>query len=131
MAPSHPVVLVVDDEPETCAFVELALEPAGYDVECAADAASGLARIAEGGIDLVLLDRMLPDADGLEVCRRVRARGDDLPIVMLTAMVGRPARLSSFIEGAHDYLNKPVEVDELVSCVDTWLGRPRSDSWSR
>jgi DNA-binding response OmpR family regulator len=125
---SRPVILVVDDDPNTRAFLDQVLWQAGYDVEAVADGESALERIQAGGIDLVLLDRVLPGMDGVEVCRQARALGYDLPIVMLTAMVGQASRRASFTQGAHDYLDKPIDLDELLRCVDLWLTGPRTTS---
>jgi two-component system, sensor histidine kinase len=117
-----PLVLVVEDEPQMCTLLQDLLEPAGYRVECATDARGGLARIAAGGVDLVLLDRMLPGGDGLELCRQVRARETDLylPMLMMTALAGRDARLEGFAAGADDYIAKPFDAQELLDRVGVW-----------
>jgi signal transduction histidine kinase len=117
-----PLVLVVEDEPQMCTLLQDLLEPAGYRVECATDARSGLARIAAGGVDLVLLDRMLPGGDGLELCRQVRARETDLylPMLMMTALSGRDARLEGFAAGADDYIAKPFDTQDLLDRVGVW-----------
>jgi DNA-binding response OmpR family regulator len=77
MSGRQPTVLLVEDDTGTTEFLAELLEPAGYTVERAHDGVDALERIAAGGIDLVLLDLMLPDLDGLEVCRRVRAQEHD------------------------------------------------------
>ncbi len=122
MQDEAPLVLVVEDEPQMCTLLQDLLEPAGYRVECATDARSGLARIAAGGVDLVLLDRMLPGGDGLELCRQVRARETDLylPMLMMTALSGRDARLEGFAAGADDYIAKPFDTQDLLDRVGVW-----------
>jgi DNA-binding response OmpR family regulator len=118
-----PVILAVDDVAEVTRLIADALEPAGYKAETAATAADGLARIADGGIDLVVLDRILPDVDGLEVCRRLRAgqRPDYLPVIMLTGLGDETTRHEGFPAGADDYLTKPLSPRELRDRVEVWL----------
>ncbi len=117
-----PVVLVVDDDPITQTYVSTLLGRAGYTVEIAADGPAGLARIEAGGIDVVLLDLMLPVLDGLELCRRVRARQSDvyLPIIMLTALDSADDRRAGFAAGADDYVTKPFRADDLLARVQVW-----------
>jgi DNA-binding response OmpR family regulator len=116
------VVLIVDDEPSTRELVRDILEPAGYAVEEAADGLAAAARIAAGGIDCVLLDVMLPDVDGLELCRQVRAseEAEHLPIIMLTALGSEVQRHAGFAVGADDYVTKPFHVAELLDRVQVW-----------
>ncbi len=123
MDTASPVVLVVEDHPTTREMLHLLLEETGYRIESAPDGQSALTRIEAGGLDLVLLDRMMPGLDGLEVCRRVRARGDDvyLPIVMLTALASVEERHAGFAAGADDYVTKPFDADELLDRVDVWV----------
>ena len=124
MQPARGNVLVVDDDPQTGELLRYVLEPAGYGVAIAADAASALARIHSGGIDLVLLDLMLAGMHGLEVCRRVRAndRAGSLPIIMLTGLVEDEQRDAGLAAGADVYLGKPVTPRELLSHVHEWVG---------
>jgi DNA-binding response OmpR family regulator len=119
----RPTVLLVEDDPIICEVVRELLDLAGYSVEWATDGAAGLERLAAGGVDLVLLDLMLPDVDGLELCRRVRATEDDvyLPIIMLTAAAGQGQRHAGFEAGADDYLTKPFEAAELIDRVRVWV----------
>jgi DNA-binding response OmpR family regulator len=118
-----PVVLLIEDEPATAVVVRDLLEPAGYVVQVAETGAAGLARLDAGGVDLVLLDLVLPDLDGLEVCLRVRAHEDAvyLPILMLTARDGEAQRRQSFAVGADDYVTKPFRNEELLDRVQVWL----------
>ena len=115
----RPTVLLVEDDPIICEVVRELLDLQGYTVEWATDGAAGLERLAAGDVDLVLLDLMLPDVDGLELCRLVRATEDDihLPVIMLTAAAGEGRRHAGFEAGADDYLTKPFEAAELIDRV--------------
>src|SRR5712692_7556305 len=119
----RPVVLAVDDDPELCSVIRRALKPAGYEVESALDGAAGLARLKQGGVDLVLLDLGLPDMDGLAWCREVRAREQAgyLPIIMVTGLVTEAGRHAGFAAGADDYVTKPFRVEELRDRVGAWM----------
>ncbi len=119
-------ILVIDDEPEVTSLVQRGLLYAGYTVDTAYDAESGLALARDYPPDLVVLDRMLPDLDGLEVCRRLRAASPDLPIVMLTAKDAIPDRVAGLEAGADDYVVKPFAFDELLARVKALLRRARS-----
>jgi len=118
-----PTILVIDDEPSVQDLLRGALEPHGYTVETAANGAAGLARMEGEGIDLVLLDLMLPQVSGLEVCRQWRAREANgyLPIIMLTASLSEMKRRAGFAAGADDYVTKPFDVNELLDRVHVWL----------
>ena len=118
-------VLVVEDEPATRELLGEVLEANGYVVETAADGAAALTRLAEGGIDIVLLDQMLPHLHGLELCRRLRAAQLDvyLPLIMLTALTGEPHRRAATEVGVDVYLTKPVALDELLYSVGRWAQR--------
>jgi DNA-binding response OmpR family regulator len=120
-------LLMIDDDRRLSAMVRDYLAAAGgIGVDTAADAAGGLRRLGEGGIDLLILDLMLPDADGLDLCRRIRSRGGasaSLPILMLTAR-GDPAdRVIGLELGADDYLPKPFEPRELLARIRALLRR--------
>lgn len=110
-------VLVVEDDPRLRSLVRRELTTFGYDVAEAATGGDGLARTVEGGIDLVVLDLNLPDMDGLEVAERLRADGDGVPIVMLTARGDVNSKVDGLYAGASDYLTKPFEVRELLARV--------------
>jgi len=120
-----PVVLVVEDDPDIMELQQDLLTSAGYGVEHAPDGLAGLARIQAGGIDLVLLDLLLPGLSGIELCRAVRAaaRADDayVPIMMVTARDSAAERQAGFLAGADDYLTKPFDVQELLARVAVWL----------
>jgi DNA-binding response OmpR family regulator len=117
-----PVILVVDDDPAMQNTLQQALVSAGYQVETAPDGATALARLERGGIDLVLLDRVLPDMDGLNLCAAVRAREaeDYLPIVMVTGLIAETDRHAGFAAGADDYIAKPFTLQELRDRVGAW-----------
>jgi two-component system response regulator MprA len=119
-------ILVIDDEPEVTNMVRRGLVYAGYTVDTAFDAETGLVTARDAPPDLVVLDRMLPDMDGLEVCRRLRAASGDLPIIMLTAKDAIPDRVAGLEAGADDYLVKPFAFDELLARVKALLRRTRS-----
>ena len=109
-------VLVVEDERLVADMVRLNLEHAGFVVIHVEDGESALLA-AEGEIDLVVLDVMLPGIDGLEVARRLRGGGNGVPILMLTARGEVPARVAGLDAGADDYLTKPFAMPELVARV--------------
>jgi DNA-binding response OmpR family regulator len=119
---THAVVLVVEDDLPTVDLLRRMLAKAEYVVESAGDGRAGLARIEQGGIDVVLLDLTLPDLNGIELCRRVRAQADQarLPIIMLTGARGDEQRRAGFAAGANDYVTKPFHVDELLDRVRVW-----------
>jgi len=115
-------ILVVDDQANIVALAKMYLEKEGYRVESAADGAEALGKIKELDPALVVLDLMLPEIDGWEVCRRVRA-GSDLPIIMLTARDDDVDKIVGLELGADDYLTKPFNPRELVARVKAVLRR--------
>jgi DNA-binding response OmpR family regulator len=123
MVSTHAVILVIEDDPGIRDVLQELLGNKGYTVETASDGDEGLARLRQGGVDLVLLDLMLPDVDGLELCRRVRARGGEVyvPIIMLTALSGAAERHEGFSAGADDYVLKPFSAEDLLDRVQVWL----------
>jgi two-component system response regulator MprA len=108
-------VLVVDDEPAVRESLERSLRFEGYEVSTAADGAAALEALATTRPDILVLDVMMPRMDGLEACRRLRARGVDLPVLMLTARDGLADRVSGLDVGADDYLVKPFALEELLA----------------
>ncbi len=119
----NPRILIVEDDHDIARLVQLHLEDLGCRVEHAADGTSGLRRVENDGFDLVILDLMLPGVDGLEICRRVRARRDYTPVLMLTARSSGTDRVVGLEMGADDYLVKPFDVPELVARVKAILRR--------
>jgi class 3 adenylate cyclase/CheY-like chemotaxis protein len=111
-------VLVVDDQPPNLRLLEAILGPRGYDVRTAQSGKDALAAIALGGVDLVLLDIVMPEMDGYEVCRRIRGHADTayLPVVMLTAS-GDEQKIKALEAGADDFLTKPIDQSELLARV--------------
>jgi two-component system response regulator MprA len=116
-------ILVVDDEPALRDALESSLAFEGYQVSTAADGIEALDAIAELRPDLVLLDVMMPRLDGLSAVRRLRSRGDHIPVLMLTARDAVGDRVTGLDVGADDYLPKPFELDELLARVRALLRR--------
>jgi len=119
-------LLVVEDDPQVRAMLTRALTYEGFDVEAAADAATAMACIRAGAPDLILLDLLLPDDDGIDMCRRLRASGERLPILMVTARDTVSDRVDGLEAGADDYLVKPFSTAELVARVRALLRRART-----
>ena len=116
-------VLIVDDDPTVSDVVRRYLEQDGCAVRLAADGADGLAAVAADRPDLVVLDLMMPGIDGIEVCRRLRERDANLPVVMLTALGEEADRVTGLALGADDYVTKPFSPRELATRVRTVLRR--------
>lgn len=108
-------VLVVEDDREIAALVELHLKDSGYDVRLAHDGRTGLAKALEEPYSLIILDLMLPELEGLELCKRLRAQPDYTPILMLTAKSSELDRVVGLEVGADDYLTKPFSIRELLA----------------
>src|ERR671932_1380749 len=122
MAAAAQNVLVVEDEASIASFVSLYLKNAGYDVKTAGTGSEALAQVAAEKPALIVLDLMLPDIDGIEVCRRIR-QGSDVPILMLTARDEDVDKIIGLEVGADDYLTKPFNPRELVARVKSILRR--------
>jgi DNA-binding response OmpR family regulator len=122
MAGKVQTVLVVEDEASIASFVALYLKNAGYAVQSAASGAEALAKAASAQPALIVLDLMLPDIDGVEVCRRIR-QASDVPILMLTARDEDVDKIIGLEVGADDYLTKPFNPRELVARVKSILRR--------
>jgi two-component system OmpR family response regulator len=116
-------VLVVDDEDYIRHFLGSALRFAGFVVETCDDGRTALAAIEPFRPDLVLLDVLMPDVDGFETCRRMRAAGIDTPVVFLTARDSSDDKVNGFLGGGDDYVTKPFDLDELVVRLDAILKR--------
>jgi DNA-binding response OmpR family regulator len=125
-----PRILLVDDEQSIQTLLSFPLRKDGYEVVQATDGREALARFGEGPFDLVVLDVMLPRLDGLEVCRRLRARSS-VPIIMLTAKAEEIDKVLGLELGADDYITKPFSLREFRSRVKAALrraGMPRRES---
>jgi len=117
-------ILVVDDERAVRDSLRRALELQGYEVDLAADGADALARLnANGQPDAIVLDILMPEVDGLEVCRRLRRAGNSVPVLMLTARDAVGDRVEGLDAGADDYLVKPFALEELLARVRALLRR--------
>ena len=121
-------ILVVDDEPAVRASVERALRLEGYDVELAGDGREALARLASAAPDAIVLDVLMPEVDGLAVCRRLRSVGDRTPVLVLTARDAVPDRVAGRDAGADDYLVKPFALEELLARVRALIRRTAPDT---
>jgi DNA-binding response OmpR family regulator len=117
-------ILVVDDEPRITAFIVKGLGRHGFSTMAVHDGEQAAALARDADFDLVVLDLGLPRCDGFEVIRRVRARGEHLPILVLTAQDDLNATVRGFDEGADDYLTKPFRFDELLARVRARLREP-------
>ena len=123
MADRPPRILLVDDEHPIQTLLTYPLQKDGYDVVAASDGREALARFGEQSFDLIVLDLMLPKLDGLEVCRRLRAQGNTVPIIMLTAKSEEIDKVLGLELGADDYITKPFSMREFRSRVKAALRR--------
>ena len=115
-------VLVVEDEASIASFVSLYLKNAGYEVRSASNGTDALASVQKDQPSLIVLDLMLPDIDGIEICRRIRQKSD-VPILMLTARDEDVDKIIGLEVGADDYMTKPFNPRELVARVKSILRR--------
>ncbi|MEI3336365.1 MAG: response regulator transcription factor [Clostridium sp.] len=113
-------ILIVEDEEKIARFTELELVHEGYEVVKADNGRDGLEIAEKGGIDLILLDIMLPQINGLEVLRRLR-KNSDIPVIMLTARDAVMDKVSGLDAGADDYITKPFAIEELLARIRTAL----------
>ena len=116
-------ILIIEDDPAIAMAVSDRLESDGYLSEHVADGLDGFSRSTNEMWDLIVLDVMLPGKDGLEICRDIRAKGVDTPILMLTARDETVDKVVGLKMGADDYLTKPFEMIELLARVETLLRR--------
>jgi DNA-binding response OmpR family regulator len=117
-------ILVVEDEPAIADFLRRGLQAEGYAVDCAHDGVEGERRALSGEVDLVILDVMLPERDGMDVLDTIRARKPALPVIMLTARGEVEDKVSALDSGANDYVTKPFSFDELSARVRAHLRSP-------
>jgi len=120
-------VLVVEDETKMAGLLRRGLTEEGYSVEIAATGTDGLWAATESDYDCLILDLMLPDLSGLEVCRQLRARGRWAPVLMLTARDAVPDRVAGLDAGADDYLIKPFAFSELFARLRALVRRGPSE----
>jgi two-component system, OmpR family, response regulator MprA len=122
---SLPLVLVIDDEENIIDLIKLGLKYEGFKVEAASDGEEGITTAQRTSPNFIILDWMLPDMDGLEVCRRLRTNPttQDIPILLLTAKDAVVNRVEGLNTGADDYLTKPFSFEELVARIRAILRR--------
>ena len=120
-----PMILIVDDEARIRDVVQYALEKEGYEVTTAPDGSAALTRLAKGGVDLVVLDILMPELDGLAVCRRMRENPATArtPIIFLSSRAEEVDRINGLEMGGDDYVSKPFSPRELGSRVKAVLRR--------
>ncbi|GAA6624191.1 response regulator transcription factor [Scytonema sp. NUACC26] len=116
-------ILLVEDEVKLARFVELELNSEGYKVSVAHDGITGLTLAREFSPDLAILDWMLPGLSGLELCRRLRATGNKIPVILLTAKDEVSDRVAGLDAGADDYVVKPFSIEELLARIRAHLRR--------
>lgn len=121
-------ILIIEDDEGILKFLRRGLAYEGYQVDVATDGQIGLIAARDNPPDLVILDLMLPGIDGLEVCRRLRAGGGDIPILVLTAKDSVSDRVIGLDMGADDYMIKPFELDEVLARIRALLRRAQPAS---
>lgn len=110
-------ILIIEDEPQVVEFLKKGLTEKGYETEVAYDGQMGERLVSKGEFDFVILDVILPVLNGYELCKRIREKGLNVPILMLTALGTTDDKVSGFDAGADDYLVKPFEFAELLSRI--------------
>jgi DNA-binding response OmpR family regulator len=120
-------VLVVEDDPEINQLVGAYAELAGFRYRAALTGTAALAEVRHRRPSVIVLDLMLPDIDGLEICRRMRAEfaGDGMPVIILTALESEQTRRSGIECGASEYLTKPFDPEQLMTTIARHAGRVR------
>ena len=119
-------ILIVEDEKKIARFVELELNHEGYETEWSGNGREALDKILENQFDLIVLDVMLPELDGIEVCRKAREAGVRTPIIMLTAKDDVMDKVTGLDNGADDYMTKPFAIEELLARIRVALNRQKS-----
>jgi DNA-binding response OmpR family regulator len=118
-----PRILIIEDEKNLSRFIELELQYEGYETEIFSDGRSGLNKAVSEEWDVILLDLMLPELNGIEVCRRIRQSDKMVPIIMITARDNVLDRVSGLDSGADDYIVKPFAIEELLARLRSMLRR--------
>ena len=116
-------LLIVEDEPNLLSIIRKGLAEKNYDVSAALDGATALQLIEENTFDVIVLDVMLPDINGIEICRRLRAAGNFVPILMLTALDSSANIVAGLNAGADDYMSKPFKFGELEARINALARR--------
>ncbi|MEM9926325.1 MAG: response regulator transcription factor [Cyanobacteria bacterium P01_D01_bin.50] len=116
-------IILVEDEIKLAQFLEMELSSEGYNVSVANDGIAGLMLVRESTPDLAILDWMLPGLSGVELCRRLRATGSKIPIILLTAKDEVNSRVTGLDAGADDYVIKPFSIEELLARIRAHLRR--------
>lgn len=114
-------ILVVEDETRIAAFVRKGLEARGYEAETVGSGGAALARLARGGVALVILDLGLPDLDGIEVLQRLRGDGSEVPVIVLTARNDAEEEIRQLELAIAGYMTKPFAFQHLAECVSAGL----------
>lgn len=117
-------VLIIEDDKKQCWLLQFRLEKEGYSADTCTDGGDAEYYLTKNAYDMVLLDRMLPHKDGISILRDMRKRGDNTPVIMLTALGELGDKITGLDCGADDYLVKPFEVDELLARMRCLLRRP-------
>lgn len=120
-------ILLVEDEKRLASFIQRGLKEEHFAVDIAYDAEKAMEMVSINPYDLMILDVMLPEKDGLTLCREFRAKKINVPILMLTAKSGVKDRVAGLNTGADDYLGKPFEFEELLARIQALLRRNRND----
>lgn len=118
-------ILIIEDEEKIARFIELELAHEGYEIQKSFNGREGLEMVENGHFDLVLLDIMLPELNGLEVLRRIR-KNSDIPVIMLTARDAVMDKVSGLDMGADDYITKPFAIEELLARIRVALKRRKA-----
>jgi two-component system response regulator MprA len=121
-------ILVVEDDEPLARILRKSIESKGHEVEVAGDGEEGLRLASSGAYEAMVLDLMLPKINGIDVCKRLRAEGSQLPILMLTARTAVPDRISGLDAGADDYLVKPFSLGELAARLRALSRRGRPEA---
>ncbi len=117
------LLLIIEDNPSTLKMLAFLLEQEGYRVLTAATAEGGVTILRREPVDLVVLDVMLPDSNGLQICRQIRNEGMSLPVLVISALSGRTDKLNALDGGADDYMTKPFDPAEVVARVHSLARR--------
>ncbi|MCX6225271.1 MAG: response regulator transcription factor [Bacteroidia bacterium] len=121
-------ILIIEDEEDLIKGLKMNLSDEGFEVDWAVDGAEGLRKALEEKPDLILLDIMLPEMNGLEVCRRLRQNKTDIPVIMLTAKGEEIDKVVGLEIGADDYMTKPFSIRELLARIKVQLRRGESEA---